>query len=307
LNGARVGPSVPGDLRWIWLTPHRLRSHRIPDPRCSRPTPRLAGHHFVPRASGHHGPVSSTPLPMDRVHLIKPRPVRWTVGDRRLTAVKPPVLRQPRITTGLRRRPHRDPVPASDCFGALLPEVPPRMHPSSNPANCRPDRFRLGDDRLRPGVHGRSNPAAPRSVNALDRPNGAIEPDDGVQQPPAAPPRCHVSTCWSTRLAKVPDADRFVGPDQGRHPRPCSPEPRTSRPEPTHCRAPRRNSRALCPRPTSSGPGAMYCREIKRPAGARMQHHRGGRVKPRGCALERRGRRRNRFVVVHPPSGVGRS
>jgi hypothetical protein len=65
--------------------------------------------------------LSAAPLPMDRVHLINPGQ-SVTVGDRRLTAVKPPVYDNP-ITTGFVDD-RSGILFSSDCFGALLPAVP---------------------------------------------------------------------------------------------------------------------------------------------------------------------------------------
>lgn len=61
------------------------------------------------------------PLPLDRVHLVNPGE-KITVGDRTLTAVKPPAFDNP-STTGF----YDDKSGAlfsSDCFGALLSAVP---------------------------------------------------------------------------------------------------------------------------------------------------------------------------------------
>ena len=79
--------------------------------------------------------LSSTPLPMDRVHLVNPGQT-ITVGDRTLTAVKPPAFDNP-ITTGF----YDDRTGAlfsADCFGALLAAVPERAGD-------------LTDDELAPG------------------------------------------------------------------------------------------------------------------------------------------------------------
>ena len=59
----------------------------------------------------------TAPLPMDRVHLVNPGQT-IAVGDRTLTAVKPPVFDNP-VTTGF----HDDrsgTLFSADCFGALL-------------------------------------------------------------------------------------------------------------------------------------------------------------------------------------------
>ncbi|MDQ3350586.1 MAG: MBL fold metallo-hydrolase, partial [Actinomycetota bacterium] len=77
----------PAELRWIWLT------HTDFDHIGSLATLLDANAHLRVITSflgvGIMG-LSSTPLPMDRVHLVNPGQ-SVTVGDRRLTAVKPPV------------------------------------------------------------------------------------------------------------------------------------------------------------------------------------------------------------------------
>ncbi len=60
---------------------------------------------------------------MDRVYLINPGQT-VDVGDRTLTAVRPPAFDNP-ITTGLRDE-RSGIFFSSDCFGALLDEVPER-------------------------------------------------------------------------------------------------------------------------------------------------------------------------------------
>jgi hypothetical protein len=63
----------------------------------------------------------AAPLPMDRVYLINPGQT-IDVGDRTLTVVRPPAFDNP-ITTGLRDE-RSGIFFSSDCFGALLGDVP---------------------------------------------------------------------------------------------------------------------------------------------------------------------------------------
>src|SRR5262249_2719720 len=108
----------PSALRWIWLT-HTDFDHigSLATLLDANPELRVITSFLGVGIMG----LSSTPLPMDRVHLVNPGQ-SVTVGDRRLTAVKPPVFDNP-ITTGF-----VDDCTgilfSSDCFGALLPEVP---------------------------------------------------------------------------------------------------------------------------------------------------------------------------------------
>jgi hypothetical protein len=108
----------PTDLRWIWLT-HTDFDHigslaALVD---ANPQLRVITSFLGVGIMG----LSTTPLPMDRVHLVNPGQ-SVTVGDRRLTAVKPPVYDNP-ITSGFVDD-RTGILFSSDCFGALLPAVP---------------------------------------------------------------------------------------------------------------------------------------------------------------------------------------
>ncbi len=109
----------PADLRYIWLThtdfDHIGSLHQL---LAENPQIRVITTFLGVGIMG-----LSAPLPMDRVHLLNPGQT-VTVGDRTLTAVKPPVFDNP-VTTGL----HDDKSGAffsSDCFGALLADAPPQ-------------------------------------------------------------------------------------------------------------------------------------------------------------------------------------
>ncbi len=108
----------PQELRWIWLT------HTDFDHIGSMAT-LLELNSSIRVITSFMGVgimgLSSTPLPMDRVHLINPGQT-VTVGGRRLTAVRPPVFDNP-ITAGFVDN-RTGALFSSDCFGALLPGVP---------------------------------------------------------------------------------------------------------------------------------------------------------------------------------------
>ncbi len=107
----------PADLRWIWLThtdfDHIGSLHRL-----------LEGNERLRVITSFVGVgimSLAAPLPMDRVYLVNPGQ-SVDVGDRLLTAVRPPAFDNP-ITTGLRDE-RSGIFFSSDCFGALLDEVP---------------------------------------------------------------------------------------------------------------------------------------------------------------------------------------
>ena len=107
----------PADLRWIWLT-HTDADHIGSLHRLLAENPRVR---VITTFLGVGIMGLSAPLPMDRVHLVNPGQTIG-VGDRTLTAVRPPTFDNP-ITTGLYDD-RSGALFSADCFGALLSEVP---------------------------------------------------------------------------------------------------------------------------------------------------------------------------------------
>ena len=107
----------PTDLKWIWVT-HTDFDHIGGLPQLLAENPKLR----VSTTFLGVGIMSlSAPLPMDRVYLLNPGE-KLTVGDRTLTAIRPPAFDNP-STTGF----YDDKSGvffSSDCFGALLSTVP---------------------------------------------------------------------------------------------------------------------------------------------------------------------------------------
>lgn len=109
----------PGELRWLWL------SHTDPDhigsiPQLLDEAPRLR---VITTFFGMGILNLVTPLPPDRVNFVNPGE-RITLGNRTLTCIRPPAYDNP-VSTGF----HDDRTGvlfSSDCFGALLPELPDR-------------------------------------------------------------------------------------------------------------------------------------------------------------------------------------
>jgi flavorubredoxin len=124
----------PADLKWIWLT-HPDFDHIGSLPQLLAENSELR---IITTFLGVGIMSLFDPLPMDRVHLVNPGQ-QITIGDRTLTAVRPPAFDNP-STTGF----HDDESGAlfsSDCFGALLPAVP------ENAADLTDDELRRGDSR----------------------------------------------------------------------------------------------------------------------------------------------------------------
>lgn len=191
----------PATLRWIWLT-HTDFDH------IGSLAPLLREHPQIQVITSFLGMgimgLSSTPLAMDRVHLVNPGQ-SVTVGDRRLTAVRPPVFDNP-ITTGFLDD-RTGALFSSDCFGALLSAVPE----DANDLDF--DELRSGQIRWAtidsPWVHDVDRRAFAANLSQL----GAIDPSMVFSShlPPAPG---HMLAMFIESLAMTPGAERFEGPDQ---------------------------------------------------------------------------------------------
>jgi len=107
----------PADLRWIWLS-HTDFDHIGSLHQLLEENPRLR---VITTFLGVGIMGLTAPLPLDRVRLVNPGE-QVTLGNRTLTAVKPPVFDNP-STTGFHDRTSGI-FFSSDCFGALLQTVP---------------------------------------------------------------------------------------------------------------------------------------------------------------------------------------
>ncbi len=190
----------PADLRHIWLThtdfDHIGSLHRLLDE-----NERLR---VITSFLGFGIMGLGAPLPMDRVYLVNPGQ-SVDVGDRTLTAVRPPAFDNP-ITTGLRDD-RSGILFSSDCFGALLDEVPESTED-------------VADEELRRGqvfwatVDSSWLHTVDRALFAaeLDRVR-ALEPTMVLSSHLPAAPGSSLERLLGA-LAEVPDAPAFVGPDQ---------------------------------------------------------------------------------------------
>ena len=191
----------PADLKWIWLT-HTDLDHIGSLHQLLAENPQIR---VITTFLGVGIMSLSAPLPMDRVYLVNPRQ-KITVGDRTLTAVKPPAFDNP-STTGF----YDDKsgvLFSSDCFGALLSSAAPE-----NAAD-------LSDEDLREGQVFWATLDAPW-LQKVDR--GAFARElDGIRKMapkmvlsshlPAAPGNMVERLLAS--LEAAPTAKPFVGPDQ---------------------------------------------------------------------------------------------
>jgi flavorubredoxin len=190
----------PADLRWIWLT-HTDFDHIGSLHRLLNENEQLR---IITSFLGVGIMSLAAPLPMDRVHLVNPGQT-VEVGDRTLTAVRPPAFDNP-ITTGLHDE-RSGILFSSDCFGALLDEVP----------ECAED---VSADALRQGqVFWATVDSS--WLHTVDRRAFASELDRIRSLEPTMVLSSHLPAARGSSLdrllgalAEVPDAPAFVGPDQ---------------------------------------------------------------------------------------------
>jgi flavorubredoxin len=191
----------PADLRWIWLThtdfDHIGSLHRLLE---ENERVRVITSFLGVGIMG----LSGSPLPAERVYLVNPGQA-VEVGDRVLTAVKPPAFDSP-ITQGL----HDDRSGiffSSDCFGALLDEVPQRAEDVSDEELRRGQIFWATVDSS--------------WLHHVDRTAFAAELDRVRALQPTLVLSSHLPAAQGSSLERllgalsaVPDAPVFVGPDQ---------------------------------------------------------------------------------------------
>jgi hypothetical protein len=190
----------PSDLRYIWLT-HTDFDHIGSLHQLLAENPRLT---VITTFLGVGIMGLSAPLPTDRVHLVNPHQT-ITVGDRTLTAVKPPAYDNP-VTTGFYDD-RSGALFSADCFGALLAKVPERAED-------------LSDEELRAGQVFWATADSPWLCK-VDRGLFAKELDAVRAIDPALVLSSHLPAAqgrvldgFIANLETVPAATPFVGPDQ---------------------------------------------------------------------------------------------
>jgi len=190
----------PAELRWIWLT-HTDFDHIGSLHRLLAGNPRLR---VITTFLGMGIMTLADPLPIDRVHLLNPGQ-QITVGDRTLTAIKPPAFDNP-VTTGFRDD-KSGAFFSSDCFGALLSEVP------QSAADLTDEQLRQGQVFWAtvdsPWLHNTDPALFARDLNAVRD----LDPTMVLSSHLPAAPGTIVERLLAS-LEAVPGAQPFVGPDQ---------------------------------------------------------------------------------------------
>lgn len=189
----------PVDLKWLWLT-HTDQDHIGSLWRILEMAPKLR---IITTYLGIGKMSLYNPLPLDRVFLLNPGQ-SINVGDRALTAIKPPTFDSPE-TTGF-----FDPKAAAffsaDCFGALMSE------PVENVAD-------IGSKDLKEGLTTWATLDSPWLLQT-DRVMFAQTLNDVRKMSPKIilsghlPPACDLTDNLLEYLAAAPSMNPFVGPDQ---------------------------------------------------------------------------------------------
>jgi hypothetical protein len=191
----------PARLRWIWLT-HTDFDHigSLATLLELNPEVRVITSFLGVGIMG----LSATPLPMDRVHLVNAGQT-VTIGDRRLTAFRPPVFDNP-ITTGFLDD-RTGALFSSDCFGALLPSLP------ENTADLDLATLQAGQIRWATidssWVHDVDRAAFSAKLDHLRAWQPSIVCSSHLPPAPGG-----MLAAFADSLAQVPDAPRFESPDQ---------------------------------------------------------------------------------------------
>jgi len=190
----------PMELRWIWLT-HTDADHIGSLHALLELNPRLR---VITTFLGVGIMSLQAPLPMDRVNFLNPGQT-VTVGDRTLTAFRPPAFDNP-STTGFYER-KSGALFSSDCFGALLADPPQDAADLSEQALREGQVFWATVDS--PWLHKADTAALATELKAIE----AMQPSMVLSSHLPAASGSMTGRLLKT-LAEVPGAEPFVGPDQ---------------------------------------------------------------------------------------------
>jgi flavorubredoxin len=189
----------PGDLRWLWLT-HTDQDHIGSLWRVLEAAPKLR---IITTYLGVGKMSLFAPLPMDRVYLLNPDQ-SISVGDRILTAIKPPSY-DALETTGF-YDPKAETFFSADCFGALMSE------PVENAAEMRAEKLResmvLWATVDAPWLHLTDRTLFAKNINRIR------ELSPKLVLSAHLPMARDMTDTLLENLAAVPEAEPFVGPDQ---------------------------------------------------------------------------------------------
>jgi len=190
----------PADLRWIWLT-HTDFDHIGCLQRLLEEQPQIR---LITTFLGVGIMSLTAPLPMDRLHLLNPGQ-KLTVGDRTLTAFKPPAFDNPSTTGFLDES--SGVLFSSDCFGALLQDVPEDAADLTDEQLTQGQVFWATVDS--PWLHKVNEAAFAKELEGIRAMKPAMVLSSHL---PAA--SGEMTDRLLASLAAAPTAQPFVGPDQ---------------------------------------------------------------------------------------------
>ncbi len=193
----------PEDVRWIWLThPDRDHTGSLFELLEAAPQARV-----ITTFIGVGIMSTERPLPLDRVFLLNPGQ-KIDVGDRTLTAFRPPLYDSP-ATVGFYDDRSRTCV-SSDCFGAPLPTE--ELASCSEVGDVPADQLRAGQLLWAtidsPWVHGVDTARLQESLEPLR------EMDPELILSSHLPPSRGRMADYLDMISVAPEAEQFVGPDQ---------------------------------------------------------------------------------------------
>jgi len=190
----------PGDLKWLWLT-HPDFDHIGSLQQLLAENPGLR---VITTFLGVGIMSLSNPLPLDRVYLVNPGE-KITVGNRTLTAFKPPAFDNPSTTGFWDDR--SGALFSSDCFGAMLQSVP------ENAADISDEQLRDGQvvwaTLDAPWLHKTDRGVLARELEAVRTMAPTMVLSSHL---PVAPGR--MTDRLLSSLAAAPGAQPFTGPNQ---------------------------------------------------------------------------------------------
>jgi len=190
----------PADLKWLWIT-HTDFDHMGSLHQLLTENPKLR---VITTFLGVGIMSLAAPLPLDRVYLLNPGE-RLTVGDRTLTAIRPPAFDNP-STTGF----HDDKSGiffSSDCFGALLSSVPRNAAELSDGDLQAGQVFWATLDS--PWLHKADATAFDRALDGISRMSPTMILSSHLPPAPG-----HMTDRLLKTLASARTATPFVGPNQ---------------------------------------------------------------------------------------------
>jgi flavorubredoxin len=189
----------PQELKWLWIT-HTDRDHIGNFQKLLEEVPYLR---VITTYLGAGKMSLSSPLPMDRVYFLNPGQSPH-VGDRKLTAVQPPIFDAPETAGFIDSK--SGALFTSDCFGAIMSS--PAEDARDIPQQELAEMGTIWATIDAPWIHDINRPLFGKTLNRVRELSPSMILSSHL---PAAP---GMTRQLLNALASVPEAKPFVGPDQ---------------------------------------------------------------------------------------------